>query len=64
MLDDTLGETDEKLLPRIAVTYGVLRRLGFSEPTVDDCLSSIGGIQLDEAFDWVKLKLVLCLSAC
>lgn len=53
MPDDILDMSEEKLMPRIATTYGVLRRLGFPEAVVDNCLQSISGIQLDEAFDWV-----------
>ncbi|KAI0094612.1 P-loop containing nucleoside triphosphate hydrolase protein [Irpex rosettiformis] len=51
-------ESQEKLIPRIGVTYGVLRRLGFSEDTVETCLNSISGIDLVEAFDWARVYLV------
>ncbi|KAI0702499.1 P-loop containing nucleoside triphosphate hydrolase protein [Cytidiella melzeri] len=51
--NDTLDESQEKLIPRMAATYGVLRRLGFTEDTVEKCLSSIPGIELGEAFDWL-----------
>ena len=49
----TLDESEEKALPRLGVTYGVLCRLGFSEERVLECLRSIHGVDLDEAFDWV-----------
>ena len=39
----------------MAITYGVLRRLGFSESRVEECLRSIGGIDLEEAYEWVRL---------
>ena len=44
---------------RLAVTYGVLRRLGFSEERVEECLRSINGVDLDEAFDWVRQRMIL-----
>ena len=44
---------------RLAVTYGVLRRLGFSEERVEECLRSIGGVDLDEAFDWVRQYMLM-----
>lgn len=50
-------ESIDKALPRLGVTYGVLRRLGFSEDRVLECLSAIGlgGVELDVAYDWVSL---------
>jgi ATP-dependent RNA helicase DHX29 len=50
---EIMDESQEKLMPRIAITYGVLRRLGFSEDIVQECLNSIMGIELGEALDWV-----------
>lgn len=50
-----LGETEEKAVARMGLTYGVLRRLGFSEERVIECLDNINGIDLDEAYDWVRL---------
>ncbi|KAH0838412.1 P-loop containing nucleoside triphosphate hydrolase protein [Lanmaoa asiatica] len=44
----------EKAATRLAVTYGILRRLGFSEDWVEQCLRSMTGIELDEALDWVN----------
>ncbi|KAI0082174.1 P-loop containing nucleoside triphosphate hydrolase protein [Panus rudis PR-1116 ss-1] len=45
----------DKALHRLAVTYGVLRRLGFAEERVVTCLRSISGVDLDEAVDWLCL---------
>lgn len=42
------------MLSRLGVTYGVLRRLGFSEERVEECLRAISGVELEEAFDWVR----------
>ncbi|KAI0034301.1 P-loop containing nucleoside triphosphate hydrolase protein [Vararia minispora EC-137] len=47
--------TEEKAVARIGLTYGVLRRLGFSEERVMECLGSIHGVDLDEAYDWLYL---------
>ncbi|KAF8527986.1 P-loop containing nucleoside triphosphate hydrolase protein [Hysterangium stoloniferum] len=51
----SIDETEEKALPRLGITYGVLRRLGFSEDRVMECLQAIPGIDLDEAFEWLYL---------
>lgn len=48
-----LEETEEKALTRLGVTYGVLRRLGFGEDRVDECLRNTYDIDLEDAFDWV-----------
>ncbi|KAF8642409.1 hypothetical protein AX16_009674 [Volvariella volvacea WC 439] len=45
-------ESEEKLLLKIGVTYGTLRRLGFSEERVTQCLGFIAGIELEDAWDW------------
>lgn len=49
----TLNEPEEKVLFRLGITYGVLCRLGFREEKVLECLRSMHGVDLDEAFDWV-----------
>lgn len=49
-----IDQTKEKAVTRLAVTYGILRRLGFSEDSVEQCLRTISGIELDEALDWVS----------
>ncbi|KAH6917258.1 pre-mRNA-splicing factor ATP-dependent RNA helicase prp22 [Coprinopsis sp. MPI-PUGE-AT-0042] len=50
-----LEDTDEKLVVRLALTYGILRRLGFSEGTVDDCLKAVPGVDMDEAYEWLAI---------
>ncbi|KAJ3571585.1 hypothetical protein NP233_g3653 [Leucocoprinus birnbaumii] len=49
----TLQESEDKALARLGVTYGVLRRLGFSEERVEECLRAISGVELEEAYDWL-----------
>ncbi|KII93254.1 hypothetical protein PLICRDRAFT_35442 [Plicaturopsis crispa FD-325 SS-3] len=49
----SIGEPEEKAVARLGITYGTLRRLGFSESRVEECLRSINGIELDEAYDWL-----------
>lgn len=49
-----IDHTKEKAGARLAVTFGILRRLGFSEDWVDQCLRTMSGIELDEALDWVS----------
>ncbi|KAI0318481.1 P-loop containing nucleoside triphosphate hydrolase protein [Amylostereum chailletii] len=51
----SVDASEEKAIPRLGLTYGVLRRLGFSEARVVECLTSIRGIDLDEAYDWLFL---------
>ncbi|RDX56021.1 P-loop containing nucleoside triphosphate hydrolase protein [Lentinus brumalis] len=51
----SIDEPEEKVLLRLAITYGVLRRLGFTEARVEECLRSIRGVDMDEAFDWLHL---------
>ena len=46
-------DNEEKVLSRLGITYGVLRRLGFTEEIVEECLRAINGVELEEAFDWV-----------
>ncbi|KAI0068404.1 P-loop containing nucleoside triphosphate hydrolase protein [Artomyces pyxidatus] len=50
-----LEEPEDKAVARLGVTYGVLRRLGFSEERVEECLNSIYGIDIDEAYEWLLL---------
>src|ERR1700709_1251032 len=49
-----LSEPPEKALSKLGVTYGALRRLGFSEERVEECLRTINGVDLEEAYDWVR----------
>jgi ATP-dependent RNA helicase DHX29 len=48
-----IDQTEEKAATRLAITYGVLRRLGFTEDWVEQCLRAIHGVELDEALEWV-----------
>ncbi|KAG6846024.1 hypothetical protein H0H87_011072 [Tephrocybe sp. NHM501043] len=50
-----LDEPEDKAIARLGITYGVLRRLGFSEPRVEECLRAIQGVDLDEAIEWLCL---------
>ncbi|KAG6842553.1 hypothetical protein C0991_000079 [Blastosporella zonata] len=50
-----LEESEDKAIARLGITYGVLRRLGFSESRVDECLRAIQGVDLDEAIEWLYL---------
>ncbi|TFK57142.1 P-loop containing nucleoside triphosphate hydrolase protein [Heliocybe sulcata] len=50
-----ITEPEEKALARLGITFGVLRRLGFAEQRVEECLSAIKGIDLDEAFEWLYI---------
>jgi ATP-dependent RNA helicase DHX29 len=50
-----LEEPEEKTVARLGITYGVLRRLGFSQHRVDECLRAIQGVDLEEAYEWVHL---------
>jgi hypothetical protein len=48
---------EEMAVTRLGITYGTLRRLGFNEERVEDCLRSILSVDLDEAYDWVHLHI-------
>lgn len=50
-----ISEPEERALARIAITYGVLRRLGFTEDRVEQCLRAIRGVDLDEAYEWLYI---------
>ncbi|EIW86594.1 P-loop containing nucleoside triphosphate hydrolase protein [Coniophora puteana RWD-64-598 SS2] len=52
----TVEGSSEKALTRLGVTFGVLRRLGFSEEVVDQCLRQIAGVELEEAYEWVSKR--------
>lgn len=51
-----LDISDDSILTRLGVTYGVLRRLGYPEETVARCLGSIDGVDLEEAHEWLFLN--------
>ncbi|CAA7266563.1 unnamed protein product [Cyclocybe aegerita] len=53
LLDDT---EEEKAMPRLAISYGVLRRLGFTEENVEQCLRNVDGVDLENFFDWLYLN--------
>ncbi|KAF9229432.1 P-loop containing nucleoside triphosphate hydrolase protein [Gyrodon lividus] len=48
-----IDQTEEKAATRLAITYGVLRRLGFTEDWVEECLRATHGVELDEALEWL-----------
>jgi ATP-dependent RNA helicase DHX29 len=48
-----IDNSDDNALARLGIIYGVLRRLGYSEETVERCLASTDGIDLEEAHEWV-----------
>ncbi|KAK0208360.1 P-loop containing nucleoside triphosphate hydrolase protein [Desarmillaria ectypa] len=50
-----IDEPEDKVVAKLAITYGVLRRLGFSEERVIECLEAIPGFELEEAYDWLYL---------
>ncbi|KAG8825621.1 hypothetical protein FRC19_010953 [Serendipita sp. 401] len=50
-----LGESEDKLLPRFGILYGVLRRLGLSQAHTMECLSANRRLDLEEALEWVYL---------
>ncbi|KAJ7110080.1 P-loop containing nucleoside triphosphate hydrolase protein [Mycena epipterygia] len=50
-----LEESEDKAIGKLGITYGVLRRLGFTEDRVEECLRAIRGVEIDEAYDWLYL---------
>ncbi|KAK0465179.1 P-loop containing nucleoside triphosphate hydrolase protein [Desarmillaria tabescens] len=50
-----IDEPEDKVVAKLAITYGVLRRLGFSEERVIECLEAIPGFELEQAYDWLYL---------
>ncbi|KAJ6575250.1 P-loop containing nucleoside triphosphate hydrolase protein [Mycena capillaripes] len=48
-------ESEDKAIGKLGITYGVLRRIGFTEERVEECLRAIRGVELDEAYDWLYL---------
>lgn len=59
-----LEEPEEKMVARLGITYGVLRRLGFSQDRVDECLRAIQGVDLEEAYEWVHSFPASKVKAC
>lgn len=58
----TIPHSDaDKVLTRLAITHGVLLKLGFSKERVEECLKALGtSWDLEDAFDWVRLPVSLC----
>jgi ATP-dependent RNA helicase DHX29 len=50
-------------MAKLGVTYGVLRRLGFSEERVEQCLRAIRSVGLEEAYEWVRISFQVVLIA-
>ncbi|KAJ7925913.1 P-loop containing nucleoside triphosphate hydrolase protein [Mycena leptocephala] len=48
-------ESEDKAIGKLGITYGVLRRIGFTEERVEECLRAIRGVDLEEAYDWLYL---------
>jgi len=48
------SDSEEKAIARLGVNYGVLRRLGFKEDRVEECLRSSRGMDLEDIFGWVN----------
>ena len=53
-MQGSVDDPEDKAIPQLAITYGVLRRLGFEEDIVERCLKSIWGIDLEQAVEWVR----------
>ncbi|KIL70700.1 hypothetical protein M378DRAFT_194963 [Amanita muscaria Koide BX008] len=51
-----LEEPEDKAIAKLGVTYGTLRRLGFSEERVEECLKNINGIDLESALHWLYVN--------
>ncbi|KAI0274610.1 hypothetical protein BC834DRAFT_1069 [Gloeopeniophorella convolvens] len=49
-------DSDDKVLARLGITYGVLRRLGYTEDVVERCLRAIDSIDLDDAYEWLLMN--------
>lgn len=47
---------DDKYLGKLGLAFGVLRRLGFSEERVFECLKAIPTVELEDALDWLYLN--------
>lgn len=48
-------DSADKAIARLGVNYGVLRRLGFREDRVEECLRSTHGMDLEDMFGWLYL---------
>lgn len=54
---ESVNQSDDRGLLKLAITYGVLRRLCFEEEVVQECLQKSPGTELDQALDWVRNSL-------
>ncbi|KAG9124558.1 hypothetical protein FRC07_011145 [Ceratobasidium sp. 392] len=50
-----IPEPEDKVLPRLAVTYGTLRGMGLSEEKSEECLRTIPDVDIDSALEWLTL---------
>ncbi|KAG8681014.1 hypothetical protein FRC08_015906, partial [Ceratobasidium sp. 394] len=50
-----IPEPEDKVLPRLAVTYGALRGIGIPEEKVEACLRAISDVDIDSALEWLTL---------
>ncbi|KAG8735300.1 hypothetical protein FRC10_010760 [Ceratobasidium sp. 414] len=48
-----IPEPEDKVLPRLAITYGTLRGIGIAEEKVEECLRAIPDVDIDSALEWV-----------
>ena len=56
-VDPKLEESEDAVLTRIGLTYGVLRHFNFTEERIMQCFRSIVTFELDEALDWVSYEM-------
>lgn len=46
----------EKLILRLAITHGILLKIGFLPERIEECLRACASWELEEALDWVSLN--------
>lgn len=50
-----VSSESEKVLLRLAITHGVLVKIGFTDERIEQCLNALtSGWELDDAMDWVS----------
>jgi ATP-dependent RNA helicase DHX29 len=54
------SDSEDRAIARLGINYGVLRRLGFKEDLVEECLRSSRGMDLEDIFDWVNNTVLVC----
>jgi hypothetical protein len=52
-------EPEDKTLVKIAIVFGVLEKLGFSQSRIEECVKRSKTLDLDDVFDWVSPGLFL-----